>query len=100
MIYGQKNFIKDLDLEIYIGLIIERNWARLITSFSLLKVKDFVKWVKISPGDVPRGTASKQIVSRFLKDLDPIDTQKVKSLDLGEVATLLPGDCKFIEWKD
>ena len=98
MIYGKKNFVKDLELEIYIGLIIERSWARLVASFSSNKVKDFVKWVKVIPGDVQRGTASKQIISRFMKDLDPLDIQKVKSLDLGEVSTLLPGDCKFIEW--
>ncbi|OLS29264.1 MAG: hypothetical protein HeimC2_01110 [Candidatus Heimdallarchaeota archaeon LC_2] len=100
MIYGQKNFVKDVSLEIYIGLIIERSWARLIASFSLIKVKNLVKWVRVVPGDLQRGSASKQIFSRFLKDLDPMDVQKVKALDLSEVTSLLPGNCKIIEWQD
>ena len=87
-------------MEVYIGLVIERSWARLVASFSSIKIKNFVRWVKVIPGDIQRGTASKQIISRFLKDLEPMDGQKVKAIDLSEIAALLPGKCKFIEWND
>ncbi|MHA2028002.1 MAG: ribosome rescue protein RqcH [Candidatus Kariarchaeaceae archaeon] len=98
MIYGEKQFVKDVDLSLYLCLVIERNWTKLITSFSPPD-KKYVNWVKLIPGDVARGSVAKLIKNRFMQDLDPLDTQKVKSLDLGEIAWLLPGDCKIDKWK-
>ncbi|MCE7735321.1 MAG: fibronectin-binding domain-containing protein [Candidatus Heimdallarchaeota archaeon] len=99
MIYGEKQFVRDVELSIYLCLIIERNWVRVISLFTE-PTKKYEKWVKLVPGDGPRGTVSKQIKNKFMNNLDPLDIQKVKALDLGEIAWLLPGDCKIEEWKD
>lgn len=96
MMYGTKEFIRDIPLELYIGLIIETNWVRLICGpKSTMDKADH--WIKIIPGDVQRGKTARRIKDIFARMLDEVDRQKLSAIDTSEIAKFIPDDSKIIE---
>jgi len=99
MIYGEKEFLNGVPLEMCIGVVIERHWARIIAGpESCMNEADF--YAKVVPGPEQRGKVAKQIQSKFRHMGDEISSQKIEALDMGEIAWYLPGDCKIVEYKD
>ena len=98
MIYGKKQFIKDVPLQLYLYAIIEKHWVKLGIAVHEENLKYVDLYVKITPGSIKRGQASKQIKKKFLSMVDDKDIAKIKSIDIGDIAQLLPGDCKTENW--
>jgi predicted ribosome quality control (RQC) complex YloA/Tae2 family protein len=97
MIYGTKEYIKDIHLELYIGLIIEQNWVRLISGPDHVKEKSDI-WVKIKPGETPRGKVARAIKDGFGRMLDDKDRQKLLTIDTSEIANFIPDDSQIVEY--
>ncbi len=98
MIYGKKQFIKNVALELYLYAIIEKHWVKLGIAVHEENLKYVDLFVKITPGSIKRGQVSKQIKKKFLSMVDDKDMAKIKSIDIGDIAQLLPGDCKTDNW--
>ncbi len=98
MIYGEKQYIKNVPVEIYIGLIIEANWARLIAgSKAVIDSHSCFAYAFLKPGDTQRGKLAKEIKSRFSHLCEDKDVRKVLALDVSEFAKMIPGDSKIEE---
>lgn len=93
---GKKQFIRNIPLEIYIGVIIESNWARLVAGSKIL-VEDCNYWVKIKPGDMQRGKIAKRIRDLFMSWTDEASKQKINALDVSEFAMFVPDASEIVE---
>ena len=98
MIYGEKKYIRNNPLEIFIGIVIEHNWARIISGPDGT-ITDISVWAKLIPGDIPRGKIAKDIKQRFIRSVDEINVQKIKALDIEEFSWHIPGNSKIVEWQ-
>ncbi|MHA2251453.1 MAG: ribosome rescue protein RqcH [Candidatus Kariarchaeaceae archaeon] len=99
MIYGEKQFVKNIDVEIYLGLVVEKNWARIISGTADVK-NETNFWVKLTPGDIPKGKIAKSMKNKFTKSSSPEDIEKIKALDIGEFAWAIPGNSHIVEWSN
>lgn len=97
MIYGTKNYIKDVPLKLYIGLIVEKHWAKLILSVSP-EITNALSIVEIIPGDTQRGKIAKMLKKGFINEVEEKDINKVKTIDIGDFALLLPGPSQVSRW--
>jgi len=99
MIYGEKNFVNSVPLEICIGVIIERHWSRVIAGpENCMQEADY--YAKLVPGAESRGSIAKNLMNKFRSMADDISAQKIDSLDVGEIAWYIPGDSKILDVKD
>ncbi len=97
MVYGEKHYIRNISLELYLGIIIEPNWARLMVgSLSTLQNHKCNHIVKLIPGDTPRGKVAKRVKEHFGRLVDKQDLRKIYTLDLSEFAHYIPGDSNII----
>jgi predicted ribosome quality control (RQC) complex YloA/Tae2 family protein len=97
MIYGEKKFVKNVTLELNIGLIIEQNWGRIVYGGEH-SIKEASCWARLQPGEKAKGKIAKNIRNKFLKMVDPKDIEKVKAIDLAEFTWAIPGDSEIIAW--
>ncbi len=68
MIYGQRNYIKDVQLKLAVTLFFDEGWAKFYVS-PVDPIKIFTDiFVEITPGEVSRDNAAKQIVAFFYKN--------------------------------
>lgn len=94
MIYGQKEFHNNLPLELFIGVIFERHWARIASGpEECVSECDIV--AKIVPGQESKGKVAKDIKNRFANKADDLELQKLDALDVNEIAWFIPGDSKI-----
>lgn len=99
MIYGEKNYVRNVPVEIYIGLIIENHWSRLIAGTkAVIENQPVAAYVKIVPGDTPRGKTAKHIRGMFSKVGNPEDGRKVLALDVSEFSKMVPGSSEIDEF--
>jgi len=97
MIYGEKTFVKDIKLELTMGLIIERHWAKIIIGGNEIKDHCSVAWT-ILPGDIQRGKLVNMIKKKLLISVEEKDIIKIKAIDVGEIALMIPGNSKISDW--
>ncbi len=97
MIYGSKTFIKDLPLKLYIGIIVEKHWARLIMS-TVDQIDNASMIAEIIPGAEQRGKIAKQMKKGFIKHAKDKDINKIKAIDLSDFALFIPGASKINNW--
>ncbi|MFX1251505.1 MAG: ribosome rescue protein RqcH [Promethearchaeota archaeon] len=95
MVRGKRNYVKNIPLQLAIGLVIEEDHAYVIGGLleTISKRTSYV--VQVSPGDLGKGKAAqhiKKILANMLSD--PEDKIKLKAIDLNEFVAFLPGDCK------
>ncbi len=99
MMYGTKEFIRDIELRLYLGIILEANWARLICGpIECMEKADLI--VEIIPGDVPRGKTAKMIRQKFAAMVEGADLMKIQALDVGEFANFVPDSSNIVSFKD
>jgi len=68
MIYGQRNYIKNVQLKLAIALFFDEGWAKFyISPIDPIKILTDT-FVEITPGEISRNDAAKQIVTFFYKN--------------------------------
>ncbi|RMG28101.1 MAG: fibronectin-binding domain-containing protein [Methanobacteriota archaeon] len=99
MIYGEKNYVRNVPVEIFIGLIIENHWSRLVAGTkAVMETQPISAYVKLKPGDTPRGKTAKHIRGMFSKVGKPEDGRKVLALDVSEFSKMVPGASEIAEF--
>jgi len=99
MMYGTKETVRDVELKLYIGVILEANWARLICGpIECMNKADLI--VEIVPGDVTRGKVAKMIKQKFAAMVEGEDLVKIQALDVGDFAYFIPDNSEVISFKD
>ncbi|MCY3410586.1 MAG: NFACT family protein [Candidatus Heimdallarchaeota archaeon] len=94
MIYGNRTYIKDVSLKIYIGMIIEKHWARVVMS-TTNQIDKASLILELIPGDEQRGSIAKQVKRAMLKNAEDQDLNKIKTIELSEIAKIIPGPSKI-----
>ncbi len=97
MIYGEKNYLKNVEIDHCLGLIIHADYAQVIGGPTKIISRTTERIVKIKPGDIPKGTLSKQIKQLFLELTPEEDKYKTESLTTSEIMQFIPGDGKIID---
>ncbi|MHA1303763.1 MAG: ribosome rescue protein RqcH [Candidatus Heimdallarchaeaceae archaeon] len=97
MIYGEKNYIKNVEINHSLGLLLFKDYAQVIggPTNRILKKTDFI--VSIKPGDVPKGTIAKKIKQLFLDMCPEEERYKVEALDVNEIMKFIPGNAEIID---
>jgi len=68
MIYGQRNYIKNVQLKLAVALFFDEGWAKFyISPIDPIKILTDT-FVEITPGEISRNDAAKQIVTFFYKN--------------------------------
>ncbi len=97
IIKGTKNIIKNVPLEISVGVVIEEKWAFVVCGphnvLERLKSVEKSKIIKLIPGDIIKSKMAKTIVNIFLENIDEKDASKINAIALNELISILPGDC-------
>ncbi|MDH5645920.1 MAG: ribosome rescue protein RqcH, partial [Candidatus Heimdallarchaeota archaeon] len=96
MIYGEKSFVSNINLEIYIGFYIEANWIRIVSG-SLNSMSKTNFYVHLKPGTKSRGEIAKYVKNQISKNMPEINNLLVKSIDNSELAFIIPGDSEFVD---
>jgi predicted ribosome quality control (RQC) complex YloA/Tae2 family protein len=96
IIKGTKNVLKNIPLEIAIGIVIEEKWAYAVGGpLKALEAMENItktKIIKLIPGDTIKSKMAKTIVSKFIEKLDENDAAKVKATALNDLITIIPGN--------
>lgn len=97
MIYGNREYISNVPLKLFIGVKIEKHWAKLLLSTNE-DIDQASVIVEMVPGDETRGRIAKQIKKGFLKHIDEKDLNKIKTIELGDIAFMIPGPSRIANW--
>ncbi|MCX8185277.1 MAG: ribosome rescue protein RqcH [Sulfolobales archaeon] len=94
MVYGQKNFIRSVELVLGIGLIyLDDSYDLLIAPPDLVERKSVVS-VAIAPGDMSVESAAKEIRDYFIQKCSD-----VRGLTARDIAKILPGKVRIVSKK-
>ena len=90
MLYGKKELVKTITLELSIGIIIEMNWARVVCG-SKESITQASLIVTIRPGDLQKGKLARQIRQKFSRYFEGADLAKARAMDVAEIEKFIPG---------
>lgn len=94
MVYGQKNFIKNVELSLSLGVAYIGEYFDLVLGPLNLVESISVASVTVVPGDISVDAAAKEIREHFLRRCPD-----VRGLAVNDVAKLLPGKVKIVNKK-
>ncbi len=97
MVRGKRTYVKNIPLQLAIGLVVEEDHAYVIGGLLETISKRTPYIVQVTPGDLGKGKAAqhiKKILANMLSN--PEDKIKLKAIDLNEFVGFLPGECKVI----
>jgi len=92
MIYGRKNIIKGVRLELAIGVLVEGNCYKIIVG-----PEDYIMGKCRTYALIQPGTESKESVAKLLKDFFIRNERGLKYLTLNEVVERIPGSSRVIK---
>jgi predicted ribosome quality control (RQC) complex YloA/Tae2 family protein len=92
MIYGQKNYLRKIDLKLAIGVQIdeEKKEARVIAGSVQALSKHAKYFVTVFPGDLSQNETAKQVKLKILQKALPEDKPYIEAIPLEEFQKLLP----------
>ncbi len=96
MIYGEKNYFKNVEIDHSIGIIIHDEYIQIIGGPTNVIDSKTEFYVSIKPGDSPKGQIAKDIREK-LYDLCPDDEKYMfDSVTVNEILPFIPGDAELI----
>jgi len=101
MIRGKKNYIKNVSMDLAIGIIKEDNFYIPITGpLNAIKKQSSI-YLKIKPGNKKRSEVAKEIKQYFIRriGIDEEEKSKIINIPLDEIIRLLPGEAEIIKEK-
>jgi predicted ribosome quality control (RQC) complex YloA/Tae2 family protein len=97
MIYGTKNYQKNVEINHSVGIVIFDEYAQVIGG-PLKSVEERTSInIQIKPGDVPKGKLAKEIREILFKKCPEDEKHKVESLTVNEFLPFIPGDSKILK---
>ena len=97
MIYGEKNYVKNVEINHVLGLIIHENYAQVIGGPMKSVENKTNLTIRLNPGEISKGKIAKIIKQKFIKMCPEEDKYKIEALDINEVMDFIPGDSEIIE---
>ena len=95
MIYGTKNYQKNVEINHAVGIVIFDQHAQVIGGPVKSVEERTPIFLQIKPGDVPKGKIAKEIREILLKKCSDDEKYKVESLTVNEFLPFIPGDSKL-----
>ncbi|MBY9001568.1 MAG: NFACT family protein [Candidatus Heimdallarchaeota archaeon] len=97
MIYGEKQYLKNIEINHAVGLVIFENYAQIIGG-PVKSVNERTEMlVEIKPGDVPKGKIGNQIKAKLAKQCPSEELHKLNALTVNDILPFIPGDAEIIE---
>ena len=95
MIYGEKNYSKNIEINHAIGIVLHEDNAQIIGGpiNSIESVTDIL--VQIKPGEVPKGKIVKEIKEKLLKQCPEEEKYKIDALTVNDILPFIPGDSEI-----
>jgi len=97
MIYGEKKYIKNVEINHAVGIIIHERYAQVVGGPIKSIEKQTNILVKIRPGDVPKGKIAKIIREKLLDKTPEEHRYKVEALNINDFLEFIPGDSEIME---
>ncbi|MHA1686660.1 MAG: ribosome rescue protein RqcH [Candidatus Heimdallarchaeaceae archaeon] len=99
MIYGEKRYLKNVEIQHAIGIKIFPEYAQVIGGPAGSIKAQTETYLEIRPGDVPKGKLAKEIKQKLLSKIPEKEKYKVEVLDINEFVKFIPGDAMIVEKK-
>ncbi len=97
MIYGTKNYLNNIEIEHYIGVVLEENYAQVLGGPKAIVTNQADMWVEIKPGRIPKGSIAKIIHEKMLKLCPKEEKYKIDALTINDYLPFIPGDSRLDE---
>ena len=96
MIYGEKTYLKNTEIDHSIGFIIYDQYVQIIggPTQSVNSRTDF--FIKIKPGHTPKGKIAKDIKDKLVQLCPEEERYKFDSINLNDLLPFIPGDSEII----
>ncbi len=97
MIYGEKNYSKNIEVNHAVGIVLYDNNAQVIGGpvNSIEELTDI--FVQLKPGDIPKGKIVKEIKGKLMKQCQEEEKYKIDALTVNDLLPFIPGDSEIIE---
>ncbi len=92
MIYGEKRYIRNIELELAIGVIFYENYAQVIGGPLKSIAAKTEQYVTIVPGNIQKGTVAKEIRQKIINMSPEDERYKSEALTINEFLLFIPGD--------
>ncbi len=96
MIYGAKNYFKNVEVKHSIGFIIYDQYVQIIGGPTESVESKTEYFTQIKPGDMQKGKIAKEIRDKLLKLCPDEDTHKFDSITVNDILPFIPGDSELI----
>ena len=90
MIYGSRNYIRNVPLEIAIGLVKNDDQIQIIGGPPQAVAKQTRIYVRIVPGNEPSGRLAKRIKALMMRMLPAEERKKAENIPLDEIQRFIP----------
>ena len=97
MIYGEKNYLKNIEINHAVGVIFFEDNAQIIAGpiESISKRTDI--FIQIKPGYTPKGKLVKELLNVLLKRSPEEQKYKIENLTVNDILQFIPGDSDIVE---
>ncbi|ADL18579.1 Predicted fibronectin-binding protein [Acidilobus saccharovorans 345-15] len=90
MVYGKKNYLRPLRLELYLGIALdEEGLPVVVVGPESVVLPQSIAYLRVTPGDMKVEEAAEEIISSLSRAAP--EAKVIRALDPSEVATRLPG---------
>ena len=96
MIYGEKLYYKNVEIDHAIGVVFFDEYAQVIAgpSESIENRTELI--ISLKPGNIPKGTIAKSIREKFIAQCTDNDRYKIEALTVNDFLPFIPGDSDFV----
>ena len=97
MIYGTKNYQKNVEINHAVGIMIFDQHAQVIGGPVKSVEERTPIYIQIKPGDLPKGKLAKEIREMLLKKCSEDEKYKLESLTVNDFLPFIPGDANILK---
>ncbi|MCE7742197.1 MAG: fibronectin-binding domain-containing protein [Candidatus Heimdallarchaeota archaeon] len=95
MIYGEKNYFKNVEIDHSIGFIIYDDYIQIIGGPTNVVDSRTEFYISIKPGDLQKGKAANEIKGKLLKLCPEEEKSKFDPITINEILPFIPGDSEI-----
>ncbi len=96
MIYGEKKYFKNIEINHAIGVVFHDQYAQTIAGpvESIENQTDLL--LRLKPGDIPKGNIAKSVRDKLISVSPEDEKYKIEVLTVNDFLPLIPGDSEFL----
>ncbi|NPD89883.1 MAG: fibronectin-binding domain-containing protein [Asgard group archaeon] len=97
MIYGEKNYLKSIEINHTIGILFLEQNAQVIGGPAASVENRTDIFMQIKPGETPKGKIAKELLNIFFKRSSDEQKYKIENLTVNDILPFIPGDSVIIQ---